>query len=318
MRILIGKDLWRKVVSAVGMAIGLFLLSGTLQSAQAQSCTYWVSPTGSDSNPGTSTQSWQTVQKAFDTATAGQTMCFYGGTYPQNSNNNTCKNFTEAYSQCEVTSGTAANPITFTNVSGQVAVVQGSTRIDASHITIYGTPNTTTNCASGDTCGLVFEGNQVTPTDNIDVCCVGGANPQFVKFDHVEIKNGIYHAGFYEEGCNNTLTGSYIHDNGRTNRDTDNGVYWSRQTTDGCSGAGTGGLIANNVVESNYSEGIQLFYNSSTTNPQNVVVEENTSVKNGEYGLVFRGKNNVLANNILYNNGDATGKDQGVIDTAGP
>lgn len=27
MRILIGKDLWRKVVSAVGMAIGLFLSS---------------------------------------------------------------------------------------------------------------------------------------------------------------------------------------------------------------------------------------------------------------------------------------------------
>lgn len=193
------------------LLIGLFALTGALQPAYAQSCTYWVSPAtgnppGNDSNAGTQNAPWATVQKTFNTATAGQTICFYGGTYPRVTTN--CKNFTEAYSQCESTSGTAANPIIFTNISGQVAVIQGSTRINASYITFQGTPNTATNCASGDTCGLVFEGNQDNATGNVDICCATGVNPQFVKFDHVEIRKGTYHAGLYEEGCNNTITGS--------------------------------------------------------------------------------------------------------------
>jgi hypothetical protein len=51
-----------------------------LQPAQAQSCPYYVSPTGSDSNAGTFSAPWQTVQKVFNTAAAGQTVCFRGGT----------------------------------------------------------------------------------------------------------------------------------------------------------------------------------------------------------------------------------------------
>jgi hypothetical protein len=302
------------------LLIGLFALTGALQPAYAQSCTHWVSPAtgnppGNDSNAGTQNAPWATVQKAFNTATAGQTVCFYGGTYPRVTTN--CTNFSQAYSQCEITSGTAANPITFTNVSGQVALIQGSTRIDASYITVYGTPNTTANCGSGHTCGLIFEGNQDNATDPVDICCATGVNPQFVKFDHVEIRKGTYHAGLYEEGCNNTITGSYVHDNGNGTSDSghtlDNGIYWSRMLTS-CT---NGGLIANNLVEHNWSKGIQLYCgqntNSSntacsastpTTVLQNVTVEENTSVNNDNYGAVINGSNNVFANNILYNNAD--------------
>ena len=238
MRILISKQFGKNVLTTLGMGIGVFFFSGTLQPAQAQSCTYWVSPAspccgnpvGSDSNPGSSSQPWQTVQKAFDTATAGQTVCLYGGEYPQNTASNTCKSFPEAYSQCEVTSGTAANPITFANVSGQVARIDGSTRIDSSYITFEGTPNTTPNCGSGNSCGLRFYGNQDNATDPIDICCATGVNPQFVKLDHVEIFGGTYHAGLYEEGCNNTITGSYVHNNGNGTSDSghtlDNGIYW--------------------------------------------------------------------------------------------
>lgn len=255
------------------------------------------------------------MQKAFDTATAGQTVCFYGGTYPQNTN--TCKSFSQAYSQCEITSGTAGSPITFTNVSGQVALVQGSTRIDASYIAFEGTPNRTPNCGSGNTCGLRFYGNQDNATDPVDICCATGVNPQFVVFDHVEIYGGTYHAGLYEEGCNNTITGSYIHDNGNGTSDSthtlDNGIYWSRMLQS-CT---NGGLIANNLVEHNWSKGIQLYCGQSlstsdpscsastpTTVLQNVTVEENTSVNNDNYGAVVNGTGIVFANNILYNNAD--------------
>ncbi len=42
---------------------------------------YYVSPAGSDSNPGTIDRPWQTIQKAADTLMAGQTVAIRGGTY---------------------------------------------------------------------------------------------------------------------------------------------------------------------------------------------------------------------------------------------
>lgn len=315
----------RKNLITVGILVGLFVLSGALQPAHAQSCTYYVSPTGSDSNSGTLAAPWQTVQKAFNTATAGQTVCFRGGTYPRNTNN-PCPSFSQAYSQCETHSGTASNPITFTNYANEVALIQGSTRISASYITVQGTPNTTPNCSHAYTCGLIFEGNHDNATDNIDVCCAGssGSNPQFVTFDHVEIRSGTYHAGIYVEGCNNTLTGSYVHDNGNSTSDSmrqlDNGVYWSFTATSTGSACGNGGLVANNIVEKNWSKGIQLYYGiNPSAFPANVVVEENTSVKNGSYGAAISGTGNVFANNILYNNGDlfSPPEQQGNLTTSG-
>lgn len=51
---------------------------------------YYVTPTGSDSNPGTESQPWRTIQKAADTLVAGDTVYIKAGTYqervvPQNS-----------------------------------------------------------------------------------------------------------------------------------------------------------------------------------------------------------------------------------------
>ena len=282
-----------KVAASTAMLIGL--LTGAYQPAHAQSCTYWVAPapTGSDTNPGTSAAPWQTVQKAFNTASAGQTVCFYGGTYPQNPTLQctTDANGTHCYSQIENNSGSASSPITFTNVSGQVALIQGSTEIHGSYITFQGTPNTTRNCSHADTCGLIFEGSQDTtkPTVNVGICCAGATNPQFVTFDHVEIRNGVYHAGLYEEGCNNAFTGSYVHDNGvsvtDSNHTVDNGIYWS-SLSPGCT---NGGLIANNIVEHNWSKGIQLYCGDTCTNVQHVTVEENTVVNNDAQGIVVLG-----------------------------
>ena len=105
------------------------------------------------------------------------------------------------------------------------------------------------------------------------------------------------HAGIYQEGCNNSIVGSYVHDNGafNANRSEDNGIYWST-TSSGCS---NGGLIANNLVENNYSKGIQLYDGGSSTSPANVTVTENTSVNNGAQGAVVWGDHNAFVNNIL-------------------
>ena len=80
------------------------------------SCTYYVSPSGSDEKPGTLTEPWKTVQKAFDSATAGQTVCFRGGTYPEAVLPDPT---TKAATQLEKRSGTPGNPIVFTNYPGE-------------------------------------------------------------------------------------------------------------------------------------------------------------------------------------------------------
>ena len=269
----------------------------TVANLAANACTLYVSPSGSDANPGTLSSPWQTPQQAANGATAGQTVCFRGGSYPQT--------VTSGYQQTFNNSGSQGNPIVFTNYPGEVAVIQGSTRINGSYLTFRGTPQSVGSCDAINPCGLVFEGSQGYNVDGIDICCAVNSSPNFVVFDHVEIRKATYHAGIYEEGCNNTIVGSYVHDNGafNANRSEDNGIYWST-TPSGCS---NGGLIANNLVENNYSKGIQLYDGGSSTSPANVTVTENTSVNNGAQGAVVWGDHNVFVNNVLYNNNNLSG-----------
>lgn len=265
------------------------------------SCTYYVSPSGSDEKPGTLREPWKTVQKAFDTAAAGQTVCLRGGAYPQ---------YVEAsrgFNQVEFHSGAAEKPIVFTNYPGEIAVIQGSTRVNGSYVTFRGTPNHTPNCSATNPCGVVFEGSDEYVLPAISICCASNFNSHFVLVDHVEIRKGNYHAGIYEEGCDNAIIGSYVHDNGTRNRAEDNGIYWS-VTPEDCK---NGGLIANNLVEHNFSKGIQLYAGVSASTPSYVTVCDNISVNNGAYGAVIYGDHNVFANNVLYGNGDATQSAQG-------
>jgi Putative Ig domain/Abnormal spindle-like microcephaly-assoc'd, ASPM-SPD-2-Hydin/Immunoglobulin domain len=269
----------------------------TVANPIATACALYVSPSGSDSNPGTLSDPLQTAQKAFDSATAGQTVCFRAGTYPQ------YIAATAGFNQVEGNSGTPGNPIVFTNYPGEIALLQGSTRVNGSYVTFRGTPNNTPNCSATNPCGLIFEGSTGYVLPAVSVCCAVNYNPNFVLFDHVEIRKGTYHAGIYEEGCNNAILGSYVHDNGLQDRNEDNGIYWS-VTLPGCI---NGGLIANNLVEHNYSKGIQLYDGGSTTDPAFVTVTENTSVNNGNVGALVWGDHNVFVNNILYNNNNLSG-----------
>ncbi len=48
--------------------------------------TYYVSTSGSDSNPGTQSQPWKTIQKAANTVAAGDTVTVDAGTYNERIN----------------------------------------------------------------------------------------------------------------------------------------------------------------------------------------------------------------------------------------
>ena len=263
-------------------------------SSSTVSCTFYISPSGSDEKPGTLAEPWKTLQKAFDTATAGQTVCLRGGTYPESVLPDP---ITKAATQLEKRSGTPGNPIVFTNYAREVAIIQGETKIYGSYITLRGTTQFAKSCSARNQCGLVFERTDtVRYASDIDI--LNSSGPGFVIVDHVEIRNAPYHAGIYQEGCNNAIIGSYVHDNGLRNRNEDNGIYWSKTPSD-CK---NGGLIANNLVEHNFSKGIQLYAGESATTPAYVTVCGNISVNNGSVGAVIWGDHNTFVGNILYDN----------------
>src|SRR6202044_406114 len=94
-----------------------FILFACLSGAFAQAnSSFYVSTTGNDSNPGTQTAPWRTVQHAADTVSAGSTVSVRGGVYEELVTIKTSGNATDGY-------------VTFRSYPGESAI------LDAEHIT---------------------------------------------------------------------------------------------------------------------------------------------------------------------------------------
>lgn len=85
--------------------------AGGSGSGSCTDCLY-VATTGSDSNPGSYSSPFQTIQKAASVATPGQTVVIRGGTYRE--------------SVTPAQSGTAGQPITYTAYSGETVTISGA------------------------------------------------------------------------------------------------------------------------------------------------------------------------------------------------
>ncbi len=98
------------------LAVGLWLLLAPLSKAFA--ATYYVSPSGNDSNTGTTeAQSWRTIQRAGDAVSPGDTVLIAPGTYNGSSGQQSV-----LYPR---TSGTASAPITFKSLNSTRPVLSG-------------------------------------------------------------------------------------------------------------------------------------------------------------------------------------------------
>jgi parallel beta-helix repeat protein len=123
---------------------------------------YYVSASGNDSNPGTSSSPWRTIQKAANTVSPGQTVVVNAG------------NYAERVSMTR--SGSSASPITF-KTSGTV-VMQGF-NIQASYIKVIGfeitnTPGTSpTDRSRGSGVYLSGAGNEVSSNYIHDTVAAG-------------------------------------------------------------------------------------------------------------------------------------------------
>jgi parallel beta-helix repeat protein len=186
-------------------------------------------------------------------------------------------------------SGTASAPITLKGYPGDAKpTILGFFPIGGQYLVIS---------------GLLFDG----PTGLIPGNPYGERPPisiysSNVEINHCEIRNSLEHAGIYlQDAYNARLIGNYIHDNGNFSNpgtaNLDHGIYF---------GSGSG-LIANNIIEHNYAFGIHLYPSAS-----NVIVQQNTIVRNGKSGIIIADDpgdtsnvpptNNLIVNNIVAYN----------------
>jgi hypothetical protein len=112
-------------IGVVPAALFVFVLMLVQSLAAQDGAVYYVSTTGSDSNPGTFAAPWLTIQHAADTVTAGATVNVRGGVY------NGYVSFPN--------SGTASDPITFQSDPVVVGSIVQPAVIDGTGLIVSGT-----------------------------------------------------------------------------------------------------------------------------------------------------------------------------------
>jgi Right handed beta helix region len=241
---------------------------------------FYVAPGGSDSNPGTLTQPWRSLEKAMSTLLPGQTAYLRAGVYQEQLSGSCDTHYNKLY---WTRSGTASGPVTISGYPGE-----GKQVLVLTAITLAGNYERLQRLVVGKNVGW-------SPTDKR---CDGGPNVNLTGLNDsligVEVRNSAM-SGVYLEGAERArLVANWIHDNG-SHYNLDHGIYWF---------SGANGLAASNIVEDNYANGVKI-----GPDAQSVLVTENTVDGNGRSGIIVSGdstytsNNNTIANNIVTWNG---------------
>jgi Right handed beta helix region len=277
------------------LPVKVMATSGTATpGTQSEACTYYVSPTGSDSNSGTIQSPWRHLQKAFEALAPGQVACLRTGTYAPAGGYNS-----PSYRHTFSRTGEPGKLVVIRNYPGETAIVRGEVVVRGSYLKLLGTP------PSGR---LIFQGPLGPDASGIrgkgasQVWLEGCHN---IVLDHIEIRNNDHHAGLYVNDVSDVqVLGCYVHDNGRFGMDTDTmgqhpvnvdqGIYWAASS-------GTN-RIANCVLEHNRAFDLQLFTGSGRISGLTII--ENTIVKAMNSGvLIGKGADgNVFAHNVVAMN----------------
>jgi pectate disaccharide-lyase len=311
-----GLRLYGPAAAFVAAALSLTLL---LQ-GNSTGNTYYVSPTGSDSNPCTQTSPCATPDHAFNLASPGQTVQVAAGTYDYGSG---AANFTK--------SGTAGNYITVTCATRGACKIQSSTTGNTTVVALEGNYmnfdgfEVTDTSSAGNNIGLYVTSSFVNITHNtihhIETDCgsSGGGGIQTTGGTHdiTMDSNLIYDIGWPDGGspkCTSSTVqtdGILPETNGANIVITNNMIYH----VSGGWGIGAGGqpgqsqapvIISNNLVFSNSNGGILITYTgdySTVTNNtvfNNGVVRAqcgiNTSIDSSPDSHILEANNDVYGN----------------------
>ncbi|WP_369147899.1 RICIN domain-containing protein [Streptomyces sp. R44] len=195
------------VVALATAAVGL-----AAAPAAAAGTTYYVSPTGRDSNPGSSSSPFKTIQRCADVAVGGDTCLIRGGTYRE--------------TVTPPRSGTSTAPITFASAPGATVTVDGtdtvtgwalaSGKIYKARVTLAGTAtapySSTQYPANGDLwANQVFTSGSLVPEAAYPPASSDPWNQSFITGGWSSTRSGS-DATCATPPCTSVLTGTLTYD----------------------------------------------------------------------------------------------------------
>jgi parallel beta-helix repeat protein len=228
-----------------------------------QSCAYYASPSGSDSNPGTAAAPFQTVNKLAGALAAGQTGCLTAGTF---AGDVSLSRGGQPGAPIVLTSADPANPAT---IKGRIVTFPGGDWITFTQLYLDG----------------VNAGALPSPTVGSDHVTFSNVD---VTNEHTAICFDLINSSQWGVAHYTTIDSSRIHDCGvlpATNGD--HGIYAS----------GYNAAITNNYIYGNADRGVQLRGATNTLVQNNVIDGNGEGVIFGD--LTTAG--NTVTNNIVTN-----------------
>jgi len=257
---------------------GLYaLLNLVLAAASLQAADYYVSTSGSDSNPGTAAQPFRTITSAYSHAAAGVTIHVAPGVYTD---------YSSTWGIHLNKSGTASSPIVLVSQVPFGAIIDRQNASDGGQgFYVDGSYN-------------VINGFEIRNAPHGGVSIWGDGNQ--ILYNHIH-QNGTPAStstdgrdGAYSDltTSGNVYIGNWIDHNGRAGSNLDHGLYL----------CGKNEVVCNNVLFANSASGLQIAgYNTVS----NMKVYNNVMAWNGVSGIiVWQAMNGVdIKNNIIYHNG---------------
>ncbi|MCL4488722.1 MAG: right-handed parallel beta-helix repeat-containing protein [Chloroflexi bacterium] len=280
------------VVKRLFLALAWVVLAQiALRSAPAISASsvYYIASSGNDSNPGTITQPWKTIQKAADTMVAGDKVYVRGGTY--------------ANGVSLTRSGSAGAYITYQAYPGEQPIVKGSGWYGFSDY--YGTSGTSYTVIDGfefDGTGytdyefglhfqhsnnLIFRNNKVHDMTLLGINVVNSNTGEISG-------NTVHDVQGYNGIWGGNVSNYSIHNNT---------VYRNNQNGIGVSGGTTNTSIYDNTAYGNSCGQDQRYAGIAIeVSSQNNKVYNNLMYNNCHAGYVTNSPSNQIYNNTFYGN----------------
>jgi parallel beta-helix repeat protein len=226
----------------------------------------FVSPQGSDSNPGTRAKPWRTIEKALEMSKPGRAIYVRAGTYRE------WATLTK--------SGKSSALIVVRAFPGERPVLVGRLKITGSYFRIS---------------GLVFDGR--TSSESGVLLYISGGDHG--EIDHNEFRNaalsGIYLGEAENPSDQVQIVSNHVHDNG-SHDNLDHGIY---------AGYARDGVIANNIIEHNHAQGIKLGPGAERILvTQNTIVANGRSGVMVSGSERWRSSDDLIVNNIVAYNAD--------------
>jgi len=255
----------------LGMLIGLFV------AIHAQGATLYVSTSGNDSYPGTSSQPLRTIIGAYSRATAGTIIIVKAGVYTD---------YNSGWGIHLGKSGSAASPITLKSEVPGGAIIDGQNTSDR-NVGFY--IDGSYNIVDGFEIKNAPHGGITIWSSNNQILNCNIHNNGNPASSSTQGMDGVYS----DEGTSgNIYRANYIHHNGRAGSNLDHGLYL----------CGKNEVVLNNVLLANAAHGIQV---AGYTTVANLKIYNNVMAYNGGNGIVlWQSLSGVdIKNNIFYQNG---------------